>query len=192
MHLLKSAVPLLIPSLVHRTSYHVCFSSAQAATRKTAGIIGIAQNFIIHNVPKEAKDIEFISAKGGPGRLSAFRGKLVLLNFWATWCAPCRREMPDLDLLQKGLGGAKFHVLALSTDRQGLPRIAEFYQQMKLKNLEQYAAKNLQVTQAYRVLGLPVTILISPEGKEIGRMVGPADWNSPPARALISFYLPKG
>ena len=103
----------------------------------------------------------------------------MLLNIWATWCVPCREEMPTLDALQARLGGGDFHVLPLSIDRAGLKVVRRFYDEIGIQHLGMYLADSTRAMLAFGALGLPTTILIDRDGKERGRLVGPAEWNSP-------------
>lgn len=128
----------------------------------------------------------------GDGRnltLADFEGRVVLLNIWATWCPPCREEMPTLDALQARLGGSHFHVLPLSIDRAGLEPVRRFYRETGIRNLDLYIAEDTRAMLALAVVGLPTTILIDRIGRERGRLAGPAEWNSPEAVAQISALI---
>ena len=121
--------------------------------------------------------------------LAAFRGKVVVLNFWATWCAPCRREMPDLDHLQATYGGADFAVVALSADRKGPTVIPPFYKEAGVRHLAVYNDKSMKSNRAFRVIGLPTTVLLDRQGREVGRLIGPAEWAAPEALRLIEHLI---
>ena len=113
-------------------------------------------------------------------------GRVVLLNVWATWCAPCREEMPSLDRLQKELGSDTFEVVALAVDRGGADAAGKFLKGINVENLKVYADPTTKSGNALRVLGMPTTILINADGKEAGRIAGPAEWDSDAAKRLIA------
>lgn len=133
----------------------------------------------LHDTPRELLSPPFIDGDGRELTLADFRGRVVLLNVWATWCVPCREEMPTLDRLQARLGGEDFQVLPLSIDRAGLEPVRRFYDEIGLRHLGMYLAEDLRAMQALAVVGLPTTLLIDREGREIARLVGPAEWDSP-------------
>jgi thiol-disulfide isomerase/thioredoxin len=143
-------------------------------------------------VPGERKAIPaftFANDKGetlDPGR---WKGKVVLLNLWATWCVPCRKEMPDIAALQKELGSADFDVVALSVDRKGLEASAAFLKEIGADSLKLYIDPEAKSLAALQALGLPATILIDRKGMEAGRLLGPAPWNSAEAKALVQALL---
>ena len=149
------------------------------------------QKFALHPAPKSLPEIQFQDSEGRTLTLSDFRGKLVLLNLWATWCLPCRHEMPTLDRLQAELDGPDFQVLALSMDRGGLEAIAKFYGEVGVKHLAMYLDGSTEATSTLGAVGLPTTLLIDRDGREIGRLVGPAEWDSPDMVTFIRSYLPK-
>ena len=131
------------------------------------------------SAPKAVPDLQLEDAQGRKRALADFRGKVVLLNIWATWCAPCREEMPALDRLQAALGGPGFHVVALSVDQQG-PEIAQrFFKEIGVKSLEFYIDRSARAAFHLNAPGLPVTLLIDRQGREIGRKLGAAKWDSP-------------
>lgn len=133
----------------------------------------------LHDAPREMLSPPFVNGAGRDLTLEDFRGKVVLLNIWATWCVPCREEMPTLDALQARLGGDDFHVLPLSIDRAGLKVVRRFYNEIGIQHLDMYLADSTRAMWAFGALGLPTTILIGRGGKELGRLVGPAEWDSP-------------
>lgn len=135
--------------------------------------------FSISNPPKILPSISFETSDGMPTTLDRFKGKFVLLNIWATWCAPCRYEMPTLDRLQAKLGSEKFVVVALSIDRAGQKPVRKFFSETDVKNLEIYIDRSMQAMRSLSAVVLPTTLLIGPEGREIGRLLGPAEWDSP-------------
>jgi len=134
--------------------------------------------------PRPLPELSFVDGAGRPLRLADFRGRAVLLNIWATWCAPCRKEMPSLNQLQAELGGPKFEVVALSVDEDGVPSVEAFYNELKLDNLAIYVDPSGAVMRTLRVLGVPTTLLVDTEGNEIGRALGPDQWNAP---AVVRF-----
>lgn len=131
--------------------------------------------------PRELPSLTFVGGDGTAQTLADFRGRIVLLNVWATWCVPCREEMPTLDRLQARLGGADFHVLPLSIDSAGLDAVRRFYEEIGISHLSMYLAEHMSAISPLAVVGLPTTLLIDREGREIARRVGPAEWDSPEA-----------
>jgi thiol-disulfide isomerase/thioredoxin len=137
------------------------------------------------SAPKALSEIGFNDGDGKAHALSEWRGKVVLVNLWATWCAPCQKEMPSLDRLQAKLGGADFAVLPISLDRTGPEKPRQFLAASKLSNLGLYLDANNNLMQALAVPGLPLSVLLDREGREIARLAGPAEWDSTEAEKLI-------
>ena len=135
------------------------------------------------------KDLQFVDADGRERTIADFRGKVLLLNIWATWCAPCRLEMPSLDRLQAKLGGPEFQVIALSMDAGGLPDVMRFYARLGLRHLAIFVDPSGRTMPGLRISGLPTTLLIDRNGREIGRTAAPADWDQPEALTLIRRHL---
>lgn len=131
------------------------------------------------SAPQPVPDIRFQGADGKPLALSDFRGKVVLLNVWATWCAPCRKEMPALDRLQQKLGGPGFEVVALSINSGGAAVVRQFYDEIGIRALAIYVDPTTEATGNLRTLGIPTTLLLDREGRERWRKTGPAEWDSP-------------
>jgi thiol-disulfide isomerase/thioredoxin len=136
-------------------------------------------NFLVHEVPRELPILSFADGDGKAMDLDAFRGKVVLLNIWATWCVPCRKEMPTLDKLQATLGGPDFAVVALSIDRVGLEPVRKFYTDIGIRNLALYIDRSGKAAITVGAVGLPATLLIDRQGREFGRLIGPAEWDAP-------------
>ena len=131
----------------------------------------------------------------GDGRrllLSDFAGRVVLLNIWATWCPPCREEMPALDALQRALGGPGFAVVPLSIDRDGISAVRRFYREIGIRDLGLYWGEDLRVQLAFAAIGLPTTLLIDRKGREVARIYGPAGWDQPAAIAQIESVIDAG
>lgn len=130
-------------------------------------------------------NLSFANSAGGQASLADFRGKVVLVNLWATWCAPCRQEMPALDRLQDKLGGPDFQVIALSVDRGGVPAVNRFYLDVGVRNLPVFVDLSGTVLRQAGATGLPTTLLFDRDGREIGRFVGPAEWDGPRIEAIL-------
>lgn len=160
-----------------------------ASSALSAAAIGEVANFVPKPVPAAMPEVPFRDAEGRETSLADFRGKLVLLNLWATWCAPCREEMPQLDQLQAELGSDVFEVLALSVDSTGPEVPAAFLEQVGASNLAFFHDPSAKANFTLGAFGLPTTILVSPEGLEIGRMAGPAHWASEDAVRLVEEAL---
>jgi thiol-disulfide isomerase/thioredoxin len=145
--------------------------------------------FVFKKAPEPLPDLVFLDGAGAQRSLKDWQGKVVLLNLWATWCAPCRKEMPALDRLRAALGSDKFDVVALSVDRTGLEGAKKFLDQINVQSLELYADPTAKISSQLRVAGLPATLLLDREGREIGRLTGPAEWDSAEAKRLIQAAL---
>jgi thiol-disulfide isomerase/thioredoxin len=136
-----------------------------------------------------ALQLAFKDAAGSDLTLADFRGRAVLLNVWATWCGPCRKEMPALDRLQAKLGGADFEVITLSIDRGGLGVVERFFDEIGIANLAIYLDESAAAMSVLGITGIPTTLLIDREGREIRRWAGPAEWDSPEIEALIRSHV---
>ncbi len=141
--------------------------------------------FVFKPVPEALPAIKFQGADGEERTLDRWRGKVVLLNLWATWCLPCRKEMPALDRLQGEMGSDTFEVVAVSVDRTGLAGARKFLDEAKVEKLALYADGTARLAGTLRAAGLPATLLIDAEGREVGRLLGPAEWDSEDAKRLI-------
>jgi thiol-disulfide isomerase/thioredoxin len=148
--------------------------------------------FLVHGERKTVPAFTFGDGEGATLSLDRFKGKVVLLNLWATWCAPCRKEMPDIAALQKEFASADFEVVALSVDRRGLEASSKFLKEIGAESLKLYIDPEAKSLAALEALGLPATVLIDRKGLEAGRLLGPAPWNSPEARALVLALVEEG
>jgi thiol-disulfide isomerase/thioredoxin len=137
------------------------------------------QNFAVLDAHAAVPEISFADADGQPKTLAAYSGKVVLLNIWATWCGPCRKEMPTLDRLQAKLGGPDFEVVALSMDRKGPEIVKKFYAEIGIRHLALNIDTSAKAMFTLGAVGLPMTLLVDRDGKEIGRLIGPAEWDAP-------------
>jgi thiol-disulfide isomerase/thioredoxin len=123
--------------------------------------------------------ITFNDVQGRSRSLADFKGKVFLLNFWATWCVPCRREMSALDRLQTALGGPDFEVVPLSIDRKGVETVGKFYAETGIRDLAMYIDVSGKSAREIGTVGLPMTLLVDRTGYEIGRIIGPVEWDAP-------------
>jgi thiol-disulfide isomerase/thioredoxin len=139
--------------------------------------------------PVAAPSAGFKGANGTRMTLEDFRGQVVLLNIWATWCGPCRSEMASLDRLQAMHGADGLEVLAVSVDREGADQVRRFYQKSGIRNLKVYLDSDRGTQSAFRARAIPTTVLIDRDGNVVGSIVGPAQWDSPEAQALVRRYL---
>ncbi len=141
--------------------------------------------FALHKTPLALPEFTYVDEKGAKYSLKDLHGKVVLLNLWATWCGPCRHEMPWLDQLKGKFRDRQFEVLAISIDRGGLEKPRRFFDQIKIRNLALYGDPTGRLAAKLRAFGMPTTILIDRAGRELGRIAGPAEWASSDAIAFI-------
>jgi thiol-disulfide isomerase/thioredoxin len=160
-----------------------------ALTLLTSVGTGSAEPPIATTEPQALPPLTFQTMDGQETTLAAFAGKVVVLNLWATWCAPCREEMPGLDRLQAQLADRGLVVLALSVDRAGPERVTQFMSEIGVEHLQVYRDPKAAATRALKVPGLPATILIDRQGREVGRVLGIAEWDGPAAVAAIEKLL---
>ncbi|MGV1013986.1 MAG: TlpA family protein disulfide reductase [Methyloceanibacter sp.] len=146
---------------------------------------GAMAAFVVRPEPVPLPDFVFTGANGTTKSLTDFSGKVVLLNIWATWCVPCREEMPMLDTLQAELGGKDFEVVAVSIDKGGPDKARDFLEETGVTHLALFTDPPGKLFSTLKAVGMPTTLLIDREGREIGRLVGPADWASAEAKRLI-------
>jgi len=135
--------------------------------------------FAAARMPQPVPQVAFGDGTGARVELASFKGKYVLLNLWATWCAPCVRELPALAKLKASVPGHRFDVVAVDVGRGTASDARSFLDAHGAKPLATYVDSNLALLRAFGAYGLPLTILIDPKGREIGRAVGPADWDTP-------------
>lgn len=180
---------------IGKESASACAASAQTASRIAPHAKGEVASLVVSKSPAPAVAITFDGPDGARLALENFRGKALLVNLWATWCLPCRAEMPALDRLQAKLGGDAFEVVTINIDTARLERREAFWKETGLSSLTFYADPKADVFQtlkrAGKAVGLPTTLLIDAKGCEVGVMAGPAEWDSDDAIRLVSALLGK-
>jgi thiol-disulfide isomerase/thioredoxin len=151
--------------------------------------VAAAEAVIATTTPQPLPPLTFQTMDGRETTLADFAGKVVVLNLWATWCAPCREEMPGLDRLQARFADRDVVVLALSVDRAGPERVQQFLDEIGVRHLAVYRDPKAAATRALKVPGLPATLLIDRQGREVGRVLGIAEWDGPAAVAVVEQLL---
>ena len=150
---------------------------------------GDMATFLIHAAPKDLPPFTFSDGNEAETSLKNWRGKVVLINFWATWCLPCLKEMPALDELKAKIDTPAFDVVAISLDRGGIEKPRKFLKKIGAKQLALFHNGSGTLNSKLRILGMPTSLLIDGNGQEIGRLVGPAEWNSEDAVRLMRAAL---
>ena len=148
-----------------------------------------AENFTFSDPPVPAPSVPFEALDGSETSLADFVGQVVVVNFWATWCAPCVREMPDLERLHLALADEGLAVLAVSQDRAGAGAVAPFLERLSLQRLPVYLDPRGNLARAFALKGLPTTFIIDRQGRVVAGLIGPADWDSTEAKAFLREYL---
>jgi thiol-disulfide isomerase/thioredoxin len=144
--------------------------------------------FQLHDEPRPFRDKTFVNEKGEEIDLSAFDGGVTMVNFWATWCPPCLKELPGMDKLQAEMAEDGLNVVAISLDRGGLKKARTFWKRADMK-MGLYADPDKDLAQQMGVIGLPVTAILGPDGREIGRLIGEAEWDSEGAQKMLHFLI---
>ena len=150
---------------------------------------GDMKKLVFHSEPRPASTQSYELADGGTGALSDYKGRIILLNFWATWCAPCRHEMPMLSDLQAELGSDQFSVVTLATGRNPLPAIAKFFDEIGVDNLPKHRDPKQALGREMGIFGLPITVILDRNGHEIARLQGDADWSSDSAKTILQALI---
>jgi thiol-disulfide isomerase/thioredoxin len=167
-----------------------CAPAAAAASRIAPLARGEVAALAVAHTPFLVPDVAFKDADGNDRKLSDWRGRTVLLNLWATWCVPCRKEMPALDALEADLGGSNFEVVAVNIDTRDPEKPLAFLKQAGVTHLGYYADASAKVFQelkaAGKAFGMPTTLIVDRSGCEIGEMAGPAEWQSADGVKLVS------
>lgn len=166
--------------------------AAASASLAAPPLNGWMEQFTLNDPPKPAPDTAFLNDAGKEVTLADFRGRVVLLNFWATWCEPCVRELPSLDRLQGAMGGDDFTVLAVNENRAGAEAAKPFMKKLGLKRLTVNVDRKMALARALGLRGMPATYLIGRDGKVLGSLTGIAEWDEADAKALIRYYVQRG
>ena len=178
---MRLSVAVLYMSLLGAANAVAADPAAIEALRR-----GDMQKLAVHAEPQATADAVFFDLEGREVTLAELQGKVTLVNFWATWCAPCREEMPTLAALQETMGGDDFAVVTIATGRNDPIGMETFLAEVGAQDLEQYVDPRQGLARAMGVLGLPVTVLLDAEGQEVARLMGDADWNSESAQAIVA------
>jgi thiol-disulfide isomerase/thioredoxin len=173
-----------------------CRQAVETASRIAPLVHGEVAALALAKTPFSMPNLTFKDSTGRPRTLADWRGRTVLLNLWATWCVPCRREMPSLDKLQAALGSANFEVIAVNIDTRDPEKPLHFLKEVNVTHLAYYSDESAQVFEdlkiAGKAFGMPTTLVVDRDGCEIGDMAGPAEWESDDGMKLISTVLSYG
>jgi thiol-disulfide isomerase/thioredoxin len=172
-----------------------CRPAVETASRVAPLAKGEVAAVTVASAPLKVPDLAFHDAAGGDRHLADWRGRTLLVNLWATWCVPCRKEMPALDALQAKLGGPDFEVVAINIDTRDPDKPRNWLKEVGVASLGYYADPNAKVFQDLKLIGrafgMPTTMLVDPVGCEIATLAGPAEWASEDAIRLVSAALGK-
>lgn len=143
---------------------------------------GDMRKLVIHAAPQPFPAAPLLMLDDSPRSLDEWRGQWVVVNFWATWCAPCRHEMPSLD----ALAASGQPVVTIATGRNPVPSIQRFWAEAAIRHLPALRDPGSGLARQIGVIGLPVTVILNPEGQEVARLTGDADWSTPEAKAVLA------
>ena len=167
-----------------------CASAVELAQRIAPLARGEVAAFVVAEQPLRLPDLAFRDAAGSERHLSDWRGRTVLLNLWATWCVPCRKEMPALEVLEQKLGGGSFEVVAVNIDTRDPGKPRAWLKDVGIDRLGYYSDPSAKIFQDLKILGraagMPTTLLVDAAGCEIGTVAGPAEWASEDAVKLVT------
>ena len=148
---------------------------------------GDMKKLALHDAPVTIPEVVLLDAQDGEHSLADYKGKWVVLNFWATWCAPCRREMPSLERLQAAM--PELAVVPVATGRNAVEGIERFFGEAEVKTLPILRDPKSELARGMGVMGLPVTVILNPEGQEVARLIGDAEWDSDSAKAVLGALM---
>ncbi|PRY24305.1 thiol-disulfide isomerase/thioredoxin [Aliiruegeria haliotis] len=182
----------LLAAMVY-TGLAVLANPASADVETAAALReGDMKKLVLHEAPKDAIDVVVVDIAGQSYSLADKRGQWLVVNFWATWCAPCRKEMPTLSNLQTMMDGKPVEVVTIATGRNNPQAIRKFFEDIGVTNLPDYLDPKQKVARQFGVMGLPVTVVLDPEGREVGRLIGDAHWDSDSALAILEALAAEG
>ncbi len=137
------------------------------------------KNLVVNKEPKTYDNLSFLNAEKDEVYLNNFKGKLVMINFWATWCAPCKEEMPSLDILQKNLSLDNLKIFPINIDQDSIENSKNFFIDLNIKNLEIYFDNPVTLAKTFSLRGIPTTILFNKKGEEFARVIGSINFSDP-------------
>ncbi|MFO1201307.1 MAG: TlpA disulfide reductase family protein [Tabrizicola sp.] len=165
--------------------YTALMLGANPAVADVSGLLaGDMKKLMLLDAPVAVPEAVLLDAEDSEHHLSDYKGKWVVLNFWATWCAPCRKEMPSLERLQ--LAMPEISVVPVATGRNAVEGIRRFFDEAGVKTLPILRDPQSDFARVMHVMGLPVTVIINPEGEEVARLIGDAEWDSDSAKAVLA------
>jgi thiol-disulfide isomerase/thioredoxin len=187
---LSAAVPATVAALIAwRTAQPAFPPDSGTSVSATKSAASDEPPFMPLEMPRSLPPLSFVNGEGQAMTLSDLHGRIVLFNVWATWCVPCRKEMPALDRLQAKMERSDFQVVPLSIDHRGRDAVERFYRELGLKSLGIYLDQSGNAAYAINAIGMPTTLLIDREGRELGRVIGAAEWDGSEMVSLTKGYL---
>ena len=148
-------------------------------TYSQPNILKTFNNIVLHEKPKNLPDLELINKKGNTIIFNDFSSKLTLINFWATWCAPCKKELPKLDSLYQQIPRRQVNIVLINIENIKYDKIQKFFSKLKVKNLVSHFDNKLKLTKELKLRGIPITLIVNSDGKEMGRIIGDLNFTNP-------------
>lgn len=174
-----------LASLVLYTALSLGANAADLAALKQGDMVKL----ILADAPKALPEESLLDETEAERSLADYKGKVVLLNFWATWCGPCRKEMPGLDKLQVEMGGDDFQVVTIATGRNPVPQINRFFEETGVSHLPKLRDPKQKLAGQMGIVALPVTVILDRDGKEVARLMGDAAWDGAEAKAFLAALI---
>ena len=148
-------------------------------TYSQPNILKTFNNIVLHEKPKNLPDLELINKKGNTIIFNDFSSKLTLINFWATWCAPCKKELPKLDSLYQQIPRRQVNIVLINIENIKYDKIEKFFNKLKVNNLVSHFDNKLKLTKELKLRGIPITLIVNSDGKEMGRIIGDLNFTNP-------------
>ena len=148
-------------------------------TYSQPNILKTFNNIVLHEKPKNLPDLKLINKKGNTIIFTDFSSKLTLINFWATWCVPCKKELPELDNLYQQIPRSQVNIVLINIENIKYDKIEKFFNKLKVKNLVSHFDNKLKLTKELKLRGIPITLIVNSDGKEMGRIIGDLNFTNP-------------